>query len=43
MRTARNPAFPFELDQDGLIASISDFWPEPYEPPAERAHLAERF
>ena len=32
----------FELDGDGLIASITDFWPEPYEPPAERAHLVER-
>jgi hypothetical protein len=33
----------FELDQDGMIASITDFWPEPYEPPAERAHLVESF
>ena len=33
----------FELDQDGLIARITDFWPEPYEPPAGRARLVERF
>ena len=33
----------FELDHDGLIASITDFWPEPYEPPAARAHLVERY
>ena len=33
----------FELDGDGLIARITDFWPEPYEPPADRAHLVERY
>ncbi|MGW0912857.1 hypothetical protein ACWD1Z_14085 [Streptomyces sp. NPDC002784] len=22
---------------------VTDFWPEPYEPPAGRGHLAERF
>lgn len=33
----------FDLDDDGRIARISDFWPEPYEPPAGRGHLAERF
>jgi hypothetical protein len=33
----------FEFDDKGLIARIADFWPEPYEPPSERAHLVERF
>jgi ketosteroid isomerase-like protein len=32
----------FELDEAGRIARITDFWPEPYEPPAGRAHLTER-
>ncbi|HET6985250.1 MAG TPA: nuclear transport factor 2 family protein [Kribbella sp.] len=31
----------FELD-GGLITRITDFWPEPYEPPAGREHLVER-
>ncbi|MEH1130808.1 nuclear transport factor 2 family protein [Micromonospora sp. CPCC 206061] len=33
----------FELDDQGLIARITDFWPEPYEPPPGREHLVERF
>ena len=33
----------FELDKDGKIALITDFWPEPYELPASRAHLVERY
>ena len=33
----------FELDEDGLISRITDFWPEPYELPASRAHLVERY
>jgi len=33
----------FELGADGLISQITDFWPEPYEPPAGRAQLTERF
>jgi predicted ester cyclase len=33
----------FDLDGDGRIARITDFWPEPYEPPASRAHLVERY
>jgi hypothetical protein len=33
----------FDLDDDGLISRISDFWPEPYELPASRAHLVERY
>jgi hypothetical protein len=33
----------FDLDDHGLISRITDFWPEPYEPPANRVHLAERY
>jgi ketosteroid isomerase-like protein len=33
----------FDLDSDGQIVRISDFWPTPYELPASRAHLVERF
>jgi len=33
----------FDLDPDGRIARITDFWPEPYEPPASRARLVERY
>jgi hypothetical protein len=33
----------FELDDNGLIAEITDFWPDPYELPASRAHLVERY
>jgi ketosteroid isomerase-like protein len=33
----------FELDGDGRIAKIADFWPEPYEPPVSRSHLTERY
>jgi len=29
--------------QYGKIALITDFWPEPYELPASRAHLVERY
>jgi SnoaL-like domain len=28
---------------DGLIMSVTDFWPEPYEPPPGREHLVERW
>lgn len=31
----------FELDGD-LISRVTDFWPEPYQPPAGREHLVER-
>jgi hypothetical protein len=31
----------FELD-GSLISRVTDFWPEPYEPPAGREHLVER-
>ncbi len=33
----------FDLDEDGLISRITDYWPEPYELPASRAHLVERY
>ena len=33
----------FEFDAEGLIAKITDFWPEPAELPASRAHLVERY
>lgn len=33
----------FELRDDGKIARITDFWPDPYELPAGRAHLVERY
>ena len=29
--------------RDGLISTVTDFWPEPYEPPAGREHLVERW
>ena len=32
----------FEVDGDRIV-KVTDFWPEPYEPPAGRDHLAERF
>ncbi|MFB7242274.1 hypothetical protein CW362_16860 [Streptomyces populi] len=33
----------FTADARGRIATVTDFWPEPYEPPAGRDHLAERY
>lgn len=33
----------FTGDAQGRITAISDFWPEPYEPPAGREHLTERY
>lgn len=33
----------FEMNQSHLITRITDFWPEPYELPASRAHLVERY
>lgn len=32
----------FEIDGDRIV-KVTDFWPEPYDPPAGRAHLVERF
>ena len=33
----------FDFADDGLITRVTDFWPEPYEPPAGREHLVERY
>jgi hypothetical protein len=33
----------FTADRSGRIATVTDFWPEPYEPPPGREHLAERY
>ncbi len=33
----------FDLGEDGRIARITDFWPDPYEPPTGRSGLAERY
>lgn len=33
----------FTGDESGRISTITDFWPEPYEPPAGRDHLTERY
>jgi hypothetical protein len=33
----------FDLDENGRIARITDFWPMPTELPATRAHLVERY
>lgn len=33
----------FVLAEDGLITRITDFWPDPYEPPPGREHLVERW
>ncbi|MFJ6853638.1 nuclear transport factor 2 family protein [Streptomyces sp. NPDC091271] len=33
----------FTFDADGMISGVTDFWPEPYEPPAGREHLVERY
>lgn len=33
----------FTFGADGLVTRLEDVWPEPYEPPANRAHLTERF
>lgn len=31
----------FTFDKAGRVATAIDFWPEPYERPADRAHLSE--
>jgi SnoaL-like domain len=33
----------FELQDDGKINRIADFWPDPYELPEQRAHLVTRY
>ncbi len=36
-------AVAFFTFEDGLISTVTDFWPEPYEPPPGREHLVERW
>src|ERR1700728_1555821 len=36
-------AMAFFESADGLITRVTDFWPEPYEPPPGREHLVERW
>lgn len=33
----------FATGADGRIASFTEFWPEPYQPPPGREHLLERY
>ncbi|ANH40221.1 SnoaL-like domain protein [Nocardioides dokdonensis FR1436] len=33
----------FDLDDQGLVAAVEEWWPDPYEPPSGRAHLVERY
>jgi ketosteroid isomerase-like protein len=39
----RADAMAFFEFADGLITTITDFWPEPYDPPTGREHLTERY
>lgn len=32
-----------ETSERGLISKVTDYWPEPYEPPQGREHLVERW
>jgi ketosteroid isomerase-like protein len=32
-----------DLDAEGRVVRVTEFWPEPYEPPAGREHLVERY
>ena len=36
-------AMAFFTFADGLVTQVTDFWPEPYEPPPGREHLVERW
>ncbi|WP_295656048.1 nuclear transport factor 2 family protein [uncultured Nocardioides sp.] len=33
----------FTFDDDGLVTAVDDFWPEPYDPPAGRPQVVERY
>ncbi|MGP3931536.1 nuclear transport factor 2 family protein [Nonomuraea sp. KM88] len=33
----------FDVSPHGLIIRVTDYWPEPYDPPAGREHLVERW
>ena len=39
----RDDGMAFFEFSDGLIVRITDFWPDPYEPPPGREHLVERW
>lgn len=41
--TGPEDAMAFFTFSDGVITSVTDFWPEPYEPPSGREHLVERY
>jgi ketosteroid isomerase-like protein len=41
--TGPDDAMAFLTFSDGVITSVTDFWPEPYEPPSGREHLVERW
>lgn len=32
-----------DLAESGLICRVTDYWPEPYDPPAGREHVVERW
>lgn len=32
-----------EVSEQGLISRVTDYWPAPYDPPAGREHLVERW
>jgi len=36
-------AMAFFTFAEGVIATVTDFWPEPYDPPPGREHLVERW
>lgn len=36
-------AMAFLAAAEGVITSVTDFWPEPYDPPPGREHLVERW
>ena len=33
----------FDINDEGQIVKITDFWPDPYDAPPTRAHLVERY
>lgn len=32
-----------EMSDEAVISTITDYWPEPYDPPVGREHLVERW
>jgi ketosteroid isomerase-like protein len=36
-------AMAFFTFDDGVVTTVTDFWPEPYDPPSGREHLVERW